>query len=254
MSSGHPDESTVTDYRTLRVWEAIAEYAGTRGAALSVGTVTAACADRAAMSGAWVTRGPLSAGPAFASDPVAERVADLQFLLGEGPAVDALRDGSPVVAADLGAVAGRRAWPVFAPAALTTGARSVLAVPMLAGTSRIGLFGLFSFEPTEPSAEQLAEVVTFAEVAVGLILNRIRHVPRDVDRWLSDGRAVHRAEVHQATGIVAAQLGIGVTESLARLRAHAYAQGKPLIEIARQVVTQRLRLSTDTPKRFIPRP
>jgi AmiR/NasT family two-component response regulator len=97
-------------------------------------------------------------------------------------------------------------------------------------------------------------VVTFAEVAVGLILHRIRHVPRDVDSWLSDGRALHRAEVHQATGVVAEQLGIGMTESLARLRAYAYAQGKPLIEIAREVVTRRLRLSTDTPKRFIPRP
>lgn len=242
------------DYRTLRVWESIAEYTGTRGASLSIGTVCAACAERAAMSGSWVTRGNTTVGPAFASDPVAERIADLQFLLGEGPAVDAARDGLPVAAADLASPASRHAWPAFASSALATGARSILAVPMLVGTSRIGLFGLYSCRPTELRAEQRAEVVAFAEVAMGLVLDRGRRTPCDVDRWQSDERGRRRAEVHQATGIVAAQLGISVTESLARLRAYAYVQGRPLVDIARDIVTRRLRFPPDTSKPTVPRP
>jgi AmiR/NasT family two-component response regulator len=47
--------------------------------------------------------------------------------------------------------------------------------------------------------------------------------------------------VHQATGMVAEQLRITVTEALIRLRAYAFAQDRPLTDIANDVVTARLR-------------
>ena len=51
-----------------------------------------------------------------------------------------------------------------------------------------------------------------------------------------------RAEVHQACGMVSAQLEISLTEAAVRLRAHAYAEDRPLAEVAREVVARRLRL------------
>ena len=50
---------------------------------------------------------------------------------------------------------------------------------------------------------------------------------------LDDGVRVDGA-VHQATGMISAQLGVGVGEALVRLRAYAFAHGRPLIEIARR--------------------
>jgi hypothetical protein len=49
-----------------------------------------------------------------------------------------------------------------------------------------------------------------------------------------------RAEVHQATGMVIAQLRIPPDDALALLRAHAYAHDTTLAEIAHQVVTREL--------------
>ena len=50
-----------------------------------------------------------------------------------------------------------------------------------------------------------------------------------------------RLVVHQATGMVAEQLGISVTEALIRLRAHAFTQNRPLTDIANDIVAGRFR-------------
>ena len=50
--------------------------------------------------------------------------------------------------------------------------------------------------------------------------------------------------VHQAAGMVAVQLGIGVADALVRLRAHAFATGTPLHKLAEDVVDRRLRFDT----------
>jgi hypothetical protein len=50
--------------------------------------------------------------------------------------------------------------------------------------------------------------------------------------------------VHQAAGMVAVQLGIGVADALVRLRARAFATGTPLHKLAEDVVDRRLRFDT----------
>ena len=49
--------------------------------------------------------------------------------------------------------------------------------------------------------------------------------------------------VHQATGVIAEQLGVTVTEALIRLRASAFAQDRALTDIADDVVTGRFRFT-----------
>jgi hypothetical protein len=53
------------------------------------------------------------------------------------------------------------------------------------------------------------------------------------------------AVVHQATGMLLVQLGVDAQTALLRLRAHAYAEGRPLREVAADVVERRLRLERD---------
>jgi hypothetical protein len=47
--------------------------------------------------------------------------------------------------------------------------------------------------------------------------------------------------IHQATGMIAAQLDDTVANALARLRAAAFASGRPIYDIAQGVVERRVR-------------
>jgi hypothetical protein len=51
----------------------------------------------------------------------------------------------------------------------------------------------------------------------------------------------------QAQGMVTVQLGVTLADALARIRARAYSDNRPLREIARDIVARRLRLDGDTP-------
>lgn len=51
-----------------------------------------------------------------------------------------------------------------------------------------------------------------------------------------------RIEVHQASGMLSAQLDISVTDALVRLRACADAEGRPIRDVTRDIVTRRLRI------------
>jgi len=62
--------------------------------------------------------------------------------------------------------------------------------------------------------------------------------------WL-DHSMGSRAEVHQATGMVLAQLGVSAAEALARLRAYAFVEQRLLIDVARDVVARALVFTED---------
>jgi ANTAR domain-containing protein len=216
----------VTDDRTLRALEHVVAYARAHDELVSLRAVVACCAKQAGADGGWITSGQ---GCATATDDLAVVLEELHFELGEGPAEDTA-DGP--LAVDLTSADASR-WPVFAHHAITAGARSVLTLPMWADTVLVGVLCLFARRTTVRFAPDLAG---FAELAASLLLDH-RHEPDDVDRWLGDDRA----EVHQATGMIAIQLGVGVTEALSRLRAHAFAADKPVVDVAREILARQLR-------------
>jgi AmiR/NasT family two-component response regulator len=82
-----------------------------------------------------------------------------------------------------------------------------------------------------------------ADIATLMFLG-MRTDPGD-EAWL-DHPAHSRAEIHQATGMVLAQLGISARDALARLRAYAFAEQRLLSDVARDVVSRRLRFTRDT--------
>jgi hypothetical protein len=54
-----------------------------------------------------------------------------------------------------------------------------------------------------------------------------------------------RADVHRAAGMVMVQADIPIDQALTRLRAHAYAAGRPLPDVAQDIIERRLRLAPD---------
>lgn len=61
--------------------------------------------------------------------------------------------------------------------------------------------------------------------------------------WLG-GLAADHDRVHQAVGMIMAQLGVGADEALARLRGDAFAHDRTVLEAAVDVVARRRRFDT----------
>jgi hypothetical protein len=64
------------------------------------------------------------------------------------------------------------------------------------------------------------------------------------DAW-AELNTLSRAEVSQATGMLVAQLEIEPAEALVRLRAHAYATGRSVTDVADDILERRLQLEAD---------
>jgi len=187
----------------------------------------------------------LTAGGAAAvlarSDATAGRIEDLQATLGEGPCVDACETGRPVGEPDL-AAPRRPRWVAFAPAAVALGAAAVFAIPLHLGAVRLGALTLYRARAGELSDEQYVDARGMAHVVALAVLAIQAQAPPGTLSPDLEPLAGFGAVVHQASGMVSVQLGVGVGEALVRLRAHAFAAGRDLAVVATDVVARRLRL------------
>jgi hypothetical protein len=179
-------------------------------------------------------------GVCAASDPVSERIEELQFVLGEGPCIDAFTARRPVLAADLSEAAAHR-WPVYAPAAADDGVCAVFAFPLQIGAARLGVLDIFRDRVGPLTPAELRMAFGIAEVTVETLLELQAKTPaHDGDGATLD--VGHRAELFQAQGMVMVQLGVSIGEALVRMRAYAYAENRRLEDVARDIVNRRLRL------------
>lgn len=187
----------------------------------------------------------------WASDPTAELIEELQFSLNEGACMEAAATGRPVLVPDLHRVSETVRWPVFAAAvAERTAVCALFALPLQWGTVNLGVLDLYRRRTGGLDAAQYRDALGAADVAA-LVMLGLRTEPGSDDdaeptggNWLAES-SNHRAEVHQATGMVLVQLGVGAVDALARLRAHAFVERRLLVDVARDVVARRLRFTEE---------
>jgi hypothetical protein len=184
--------------------------------------------------------------PLWVTDEVALRIDQLHFTLGEGPSTDAYGNGGPVLAADLATPEYAARWPVFTPEAIAAGVHAIFSFPLQVGAIRLGLLELYRDTAGGLSTAEIGDILQVCHVTTLALLDRqIDHKP-----GLEPGKLIewagellpHRADVHQATGMLTVQLGIGPQEAFVRLRARAYAESRTVEEVARDIVERRLRL------------
>jgi hypothetical protein len=185
-------------------------------------------------------------GFAIASSPLGQLLEELQFTLGEGPCVDAMATRLPVLVADLTGAAANR-WPIYSSAVRERGVRSVFAFPLLAGSASVGVLDVFRGRPGALNEEEVAQSLTFAEIARTAVLDGQHEALVDEMPDGFDESPGYRAEVFQAQGMVMVQLGVSLAEALLRLRAHAYGNGRTLADVARDVVARKLLFDQDHP-------
>ncbi len=105
-----------------------------------------------------------SRGTFGSSGALSRRLDEWQFTLGEGPCLDSVRDGAPVLAADLSDPAEMR-WPAFAAAALDTGVRGVCAMPVAIASVWVGALDFFTHDGSPLTRRALTGGLLAAELA-----------------------------------------------------------------------------------------
>jgi hypothetical protein len=113
---------------------------------------------------------------------------------------------------------------------------SVLAVPLHSGYAHVGVLTAYRWLKrlrTQPT------VMDFLGRTLGAAL--IDESPPSEDSGDMGADWPERSAIHQATGMVVAQLEIAPIEALALLRARAYMQGSRLGTVATSIVDRRVR-------------
>jgi hypothetical protein len=187
-----------------------------------------------------------------ATDEEAAELEDVQEVVGEGPSFAAYAERSIfTLAVDR---VGDPRWPLLTNALhhqpRLTG-RSIYAIPMAPGPQTMGVATFHQRRPRPLLVSAEVGQLLINTVAVALL--------RDPD-VLEDGRYAaadswhSRARVHQATGMVMAQLRLTPPDGLALIRAHAYAHHQTLAVVSDDIITGRLdfRLTDLDPESELP--
>nr|BFE70086.1 hypothetical protein GCM10020092_033870 [Actinoplanes digitatis] len=143
--------------------------------------------------------------------------------------------------ADLG-LDGPTRWPGYADAVLAAGIRAIFAFPLQVGAARLGVLDLFRAEPGSLSGPELGRAFDLADEAVTILLN---DQVRGGDDWSSGEATAGPVELFQAQGMVMIQAGGTLAEAMALIRAHAYAENRRLIDVARDIIGRDLRFDRD---------
>ena len=171
-------------------------------------------------------------------------VAELEFGLGEGPTRDSWDTGRPQFVADL--TSARSTWVAFAPAAIEAGIRAAYAVPLHVGAARFGAFTMYCAAPRQLAREEAGQALVLAELATEMLLDSSAQSPDGaIDPHLESALDV-RSEIYQAQGMLMVSLRVGLTEALARMRAHAFATDRNLLDVAGDIIEGRLDLADDS--------
>lgn len=188
--------------------------------------------------------GEVPIGSVCAASDVSALVEELQYSLGEGPCVDAYRLGRPVLEPDLAEPAQAR-WLAFRGPALDAGVRAIFGFPVGVGVARLGALNLYVDRPGPLRADQHADALVMAQVAAESVLAMQSAGAGDALAAELEAGANFHYVVNQAAGMVSAQLESSIAQALVRLRAYAFAAGRPVAEVAADVVARRLRFADE---------
>lgn len=200
------------------------------------------CAEVTGVSGAGIMlmSGDVAQGSVCSTNEVSAVIEQLQYDLGEGPCVDAYHLDRPVIEPDLAQPATSR-WLAFSGPAVEAGVRAIFGFPLQVGAVRLGALNLYRDRPGALDNEQHADALVMADVVAQVLLRlQAKAPPGGLAAELEAG-ADFQCVVHQASGMLSAQLDASVGQALVRLRAYAFGNGRSLTEVARDVVDRRLR-------------
>jgi len=177
-----------------------------------------------------------------ASAPWAALFDEHQIDLGEGPGWDALSSHAVVTIHDTLSPANIL-WPALLSAVGADDVRGLSSFPLMLGSLMIGAVGLYSLQPFTLSETEKADAGVLAGVAARQVLRRSL-ATQPMRTGKVDNESYSRRIVHQATGMVLAQLNLSAADALLIIHGHAFSTDRTVREVATDVVARRLDLSS----------
>lgn len=168
-----------------------------------------------------------------ASDPRVDDLHNLQFTLGEGPAVEALRRNQPQHVPD---TASEHRWPAFCEAAIQAGFCSCLMLPLRTDRRPAGALSLYGQQPGafRDTSQDLA--VLFAAQGGTAVRNAALY---QACRKMVDGLHTalgSRAVIEQAKGILQAKLGVPAEDAFRLLSRKSQDTNRKVRDLAAELV------------------
>jgi hypothetical protein len=112
---------------------------------------------------------------------------------------------------------------------------------LLLGRLCIGALNLYHDRSGALTDEQFADALVVAHSVSRTMLAWQAEAPQGTVAWQLEQAPNHRVEVHQATGRISVQAGIGLADALVLLRAYAFSHDLPIGGVAADVASGRLR-------------
>ena len=169
-----------------------------------------------------------------ATDEMSASLDDLQDVVGEGPSFEAALTGE-VVFARLGDGDEDR-WALFSDRLNALGfVGTLVAVPLRAELSVLGVLSLHRSGPdhdTDLGAARFLGATVGTAILQDPRVGRPDHVSKEA--WAT------RSQIHQATGMIVAQVGVRTEDAMALLRGQAFARNRKLLDVARDIIERRI--------------
>ncbi|WP_104082738.1 GAF and ANTAR domain-containing protein [Cryobacterium sp. Y11] len=181
---------------------------------------------------------PFGSETVCASNSMAAHFDELQFDLGEGPSWAALATRRAVLVDNFPTSRGTT-WPALMKASEHSGVHAVYAFPLILGSLEIGAVSLHSNRSGGLSPAQILDAEVLVNLTAVQVLRRSLTF-QTLKTNLEDNEGYSRRVVHQATGMVLAQLNLSAADALLIIHGHAFAHGRTVREVASDVVTRRL--------------
>lgn len=148
------------------------------------------------------------------TNALAEELEDLQVVLGQGPCIEAVRTGVPVLVPELSTFR-TPSWQDFADEAYSRGVRALFTFPLVTDGREFGALDLYRSRPGPLTADQAADAEALTDIATRAMLAQKDRVHPDGTisalRWLTGDR---RALPDRGRAV---DLGITVEQALAPL-------------------------------------
>lgn len=162
----------------------------------------------------------------------------LQSESGTGPCIESYRGSRTVFSEDL--EVDRKRWPVFAEAALGSGIGSVHSIPMRVQGDTIGAFNLFRSQVGRIAPHDLPLGQGLADIAaVAILQERATRETRGVVQQLEHALD-SRVLIEQAKGILAERAHASMDAAFLGIRAYSRSHNRRLIEVAGDIIENRL--------------
>jgi GAF domain-containing protein len=194
--------------------------------------------ERAQSCGVTVQATPTSRMLGATTDEFAQRMDDVQYATDDGPCLTCLREGVPVLVAD---IRSERRWPAFVRRGTQEGADTSLSVPLSVAERTVGALNLYSRAANALTEADRARAAHFAAQAAGAVALALRLAEREEREHHLETALRSRSVIDQAMGVLIGQAGITADEAFDVLRLRSQSLNVTLRDVAADVIAEATR-------------